>query len=227
MTTRATVHGVEVDLPFKKYGDLVTKSYKLICRNLLGEYDAPVMGTANLTDLVSAKILNLPSHAFNAAARWVGDSPRVQVNERQEQFIRTFHVIPADHIEYSTAVFTSLPVYATRRQVIRYDTVNGDPIRTKKTNFIQIPSTSSVVASEIRYSYTINPASATILTQAGFTISQADPSSYASTYFGDPVTEEYEGAITVNQTGTLNVLEGTKVEPFLGDIYRVSTVYKL
>lgn len=213
-----------VTYPMSRYNDTVTKVYNYRCQVNAANY-ATLSKGALMTSATSAGVISIPF--TDANARFCSDTPTNSISGGVIEFVRTFANIPAAYTTYSSGVETKAPQYGEKQTITLYSTLNGDPLRTKKTYPLENASQTSVVAARVEYSFTITPDTETTLTAESFEISTAAPSTYSDTYLGYPVTVEDEGAVTVNVLGDANVLEGTKIEEWRGDIYRVTTTYKV
>ena len=215
-----------IKYPFREYGGTGT-IYILECIVNTADYAPLTVGTSNMTNATTAGVIALPSGWGNANARFCMDSEPVSISGGVSRFTRTFAEIPTTYSDYSSAVYTSPPAYSQKARVTEYSTINGNPTRTVKTSYASTPSRSYVVRVRLDYSYTITPASATVYTPEGFTTTNGTPSITAQSYAGFSVTEENDGGVTVATTGIATVIDGTKVDRWMGDIYQVVTAYRI
>ena len=213
-----------IQYPMSNFDDNVTKIYSYRCQVKADSYSTLATG-ASMSSAASAGVISIPF--INSLARFVHDTAPVSISGGFIEFIRVFSMIPKSFVDYSSGVYTTQPTYSTRQTVILYSTVNGDPLRVRKTYPIQDASKTETVAARVEYSFTTNPAQILTKTIEGFQIDQDEPSISDGTYFGNQVTIEDEGQINVTTTGDIGVLEGTKIRKWKGDIYEISTIYKL
>lgn len=212
-----------IDRPFLRFGDSTTEVIYLRCRVAVGEYTALTMGTSTLTSAATAGVTGLDTDFLNSNARWCGDENFSFSNRLRQEFIRKFAVVPAAHTDYASGVYTTPPTYGTKTINELYDTFSGAVTRRRIVEFVQEDAQSNPVAARLEYSYTTDPANATLLTKEGYQITKSTPT---VSDVGGVVT--YNDAVsTVVATGTTDVLQDTSVELWHGDIYEVLTIYKL
>lgn len=214
-----------VEYPFSDFGDTSTKIYKFRCQVNAGNY-ATLSKGSSMAGAISMGVIETP--ITDSTARFCSDQGFASSSGGVIEFVRTFANIPQSRTDYSSGTYTSPPEYDSERIITLYSSITGNPIRTARRYYVKTSARTTVVGARLEYSYTTLPNSINILTQEGFEIIKEEPRGfYEATYGQFVVQEEDNGAVSIIQTGDANVIEGTKVKQWMGDIYEVVTTYKI
>jgi len=138
--------------------------------------------------------------------------------------------VPGNRSEFSTAIYTHPPEFASRTRVTAYNTLTGAPVRVNISEYVSKPAFAEVVPVELKYEYEavlIKPSASKIKTQLGYDIISPEPTVSGGTWNEVPVTIEDEGSSVITITGDTGVILGTRVSRWMGNIYEIVTGYEL
>ena len=220
--SQARVVDYNVSYPMSQYGDTSTKLYSLVCVVNANDYTIP-FSSSSLSSASSVGVIELP--ITDSTARYVGDTSS-SISGGKLQFVRRYAEIPNSRTELSTGIYTSPPQFGTKVEPTLFSTINGNPLRTRRFEYVRVPSKSEVVPVRLEYSYGTYTLAGTIKTQESFTLEKTDSTTSRTRYLGYDVTEVDEGATTVTITGDGGVIVGTQIRRWMGEIFEKVTGYR-